>query len=506
MDQEWWLRERTFHHSQFNDIAELVKLKTEQGITISLCFPTLNEAATIGKAIRTIKRALMDKHHLIDEIGVVDSGSVDRTREIARRSGAQVYLAEECLPEMTTYKGKGENLWKSLYLFKGDIIVWVDADIKNIHPRFVYGLVGPLLHNPEIAYVKSFYKRPIKVGHKIVPGGGRVTELMVRPFLNLVFPDLAILAQPLSGEYAGRRKVLERVPFFAGYGVEMGLLIDIEQRYGIQSIAQVDMDLRIHRNQSIESLRRMSCVILSVLIRRSEQLGKIALLEGMGSSLHMIKKTGVDYYYDAEELKRKERPPMLSIEPYQQKYGILDDDAVLVQEGGTKDRTGKCVTNLMNQSYIKLDIVSQTREGAISEMLEMLRERKIIQDPVAMLEDLMLRERRLSTNVGHGVAIPHIVTGEVDDTIIAVGRSVRGIEFSSHIVKRPVHLIFIILSHPSKRNEYLQTLSCLARLLRNRKLVQDFYRVTTPAEAVALMKKYEALIRLQKELKIRPFI
>jgi len=483
-----------------------VKLKTEQGITISLCFPTLNEAGTIGKAIRTIKKHLVDRHHLVDEIGVVDSGSVDQTREIARRSGADVYLASECLPDMTSYKGKGENLWKSLYLLKGDIIVWVDADIKNIHPRFVYGLVGPLLYNPEIAYVKSFYKRPIKVGHRTLPGGGRVTELMVRPFLNLVFPDLAILAQPLSGEYAGRRRILERVPFFAGYGVEMGLLIDIEQRYGVESIAQVDMDVRIHRNQSIESLRRMSCVILSVLMRRSEQLGKIALLEGMGRQLHIIKKEGADYYYDAEELKRKERPPMLSIPSYQKMHGILDDDAVLVKDGLYGTAEGRCVTNLLNESYFKLDLVSQNREGALAELLDLLYERKIISNPEVMLEGILSREKRLSTNVGHGVAIPHIITDEIDDTIIAVGRSRKGIDFNSHIVKRPVHLIFIILSHPSRRNEYLQTLSCLARLLRNKKLVQDVCEAGSPAAAVAFMKKYEAMIRLQRELNIRSFM
>lgn len=506
MDQEWWLKERTFHHSQFSNLDELVRLKTEQGVSISLVFPTLNEARTIGKAVKVCKKILMYRYHLIDEIGVVDSGSVDRTVEIARHAGARVFLAEECMPELTSYKGKGENLWKSLYLFKGDIIVWVDADIRNIHPRFVYGLIGPLLHNPEIGYVKSFYKRPLKVGHKMTPGGGRVTELMVRPFLNLVFPDLAILAQPLSGEYAGRRRILERVPFFAGYGVEIGLLIDIEQRFGIQSIAQVDMDLRIHRNQNIESLRRMSCVILSVLFRRSEQLGKIALLEGMGQQLHMLKKEGADYFFDAEEFKRKERPPMLSIQSYQQMYAILDDDAVLVKDEKNGFDTRQCVTNLINESYIKLDIISQNREGAIHELLEVLQEKKVIKDPMHTLNEFINRERRLSTNVGHGVAIPHIVSDEVDETIIAVGRSIRGIEFSSHIVKRPVHLIFMIISHPAKRNEYLQTLSCLARLLRNKKLVQDFLNAESPQTAMALLKKHEALVRLQQELQIRPFL
>jgi glucosyl-3-phosphoglycerate synthase len=262
MDLERWLGERTFHHSQFSDIAHLVKLKRAQGLTISLCFPSLNEQKTIGREIRVLKRALMDRHRLLDEILVVDSGSTDRTRKIAARQGAAVHLADDHLPEMGRLRGKGENLWKSLYLAKGNILVWIDADIRNIHPKFVYGLVGPLLMYPEIGYVKAFYRRPIRTGRRLRPGGGRVTELLVRPFLSLLYPDLSLMAQPLSGEYAGRRSVLERVPFLSGYAVEVGLLIDIEQRFGIQSIAQVDLDVRVHRNQPIDRLRSMSSAIV----------------------------------------------------------------------------------------------------------------------------------------------------------------------------------------------------------------------------------------------------
>jgi glucosyl-3-phosphoglycerate synthase len=505
MDSDWWLKERTFHHSQFSDPGELERLKVEQGLTISLIFPTLNEEKTIGKHIRVLKKALMLRHHLVDEIGIVDSGSVDRTREIAKKRGVQVYLADECLPELSPQKGKGENLWKSLYLFKGDILVWVDADIRNIHPRFVLGLIGPILFNPEIAYVKAFYRRPLRVGHKMVPGGGRVTELLVRPFLNLLYPDLAMLAQPLSGEYAGRRSVLERLPFFTGYGVEMGLLIDIEQHFGIRCIAQVDMDVRVHRNQGIESLRRMSYVILSVLMRRSEQLGKIALLEGVGSQLHFIRREGADYFYDAEEVRGRERPPILSVPAYQEKYGILPDDAVLVDESPETERLGSCVTHIINQAYMKLDLPSTTREEAVLELLELLLEKGAVSDTEELLSGIMQREKRLSTNVGRGLALPHLTTEQVDEITIAVGRSKRGIEFSSHLIRRPVHLIFLILSPPEKKDAYLRTLACLARLLRNRKLVQDFMDASDSAEAVALLKKYEALIRLQRQLKIRSF-
>ena len=322
MDLEHWLKERTLHHSQFSNLGKLVDLKVSQGLKISLCFPALNEAKTIGKEIKIIRRALMDRYPLLDEIGVVDSGSTDRTKDISLRQGALFYPADECLPEMKPLRGKGENLWKSLYQFKGDIIVWVDSDIRNIHPKFVYGLVGPLLTNPNIGYVKAFYRRPLRLGRRVLPGGGRVTELLVRPFLNLFYPDLSMLAQPLSGEYAGRRSLLERVPFFSGYGVEVGLLIDIEQQFGIQAIAQVDMDERIHRNQGIESLRRMSFAILSVLVTRSEQLGKLALLEGLGPQIHLIKKHGSEYFHATEEVPGKERPPMITIQAYQ-KNGVF---------------------------------------------------------------------------------------------------------------------------------------------------------------------------------------
>ena len=506
MDPEWWIKERTFHHSQFTDLEELVELKNRQGLTISLCLPTLNEAKTIGREIKIIRRRLMKQHHLVDEICVVDSGSTDQTRHIARKAGAVVFLAEQSLPELGSYRGKGENLWKSLYLTKGDIIVWVDADIRNFHPRFIYGLIGPLLHNPGIEYVKAFYRRPLKVGRRIIPGGGRVTELMVRPFLNLLFPDLAMLAQPLSGEYAGRRSLLEQVPFFTGYGVEIGLLIDIEQRFGIQFIAQVDMDVRIHRNQAIESLRKMSYVILSILLHRSEQLGKIALLEGMGHQLHLIRRGDEGYVYDAEDIGGRERPPMLSIPAYQERYGLQRDDAALV-EAYQLPRIGRsCFSMLPDESFVQLELSGHSREEVIQELLDLPAAKRSLKNPEEIVKGLLNRERRLSTNVGHGVAIPHLVTDQLEETLVLFGRSAQGVDFRSSIVKRPVYLVFIIISPPHKQDEYLRILTCLARLLRHRKVIQDFREVPTPAEAVALMKKYDALIKLQTQLKLRLLI
>ena len=446
MDLEWWLRKRTFHHSQFKDIRRLLELKRTQGLTINLCFPTLNEAETLGREIRIFRRILMERYPLIDEIIVVDRGSTDRTREVAARQGARVFLADDCLTELGRLRGKGENLWKSLYLIDGDIIVWVDSDIRNIHPKFVYGLVGPLLEEPEIGYVKAFYRRPIRIGHRLRAGGGRVTELLVRPFLNLLFPDLTMLAQPLAGEYAGRRNILERIPFFSGYAVEIGLLIDIERRFGIQSIAQVDMDVRVHRNQSIESLRRMSYAILSVLITRSEELGKLALLEGLGHQIHLIKKDGPTYLHDIEEVRGEERPPMITVQAYQRKRGIPADDLDAIEGLESPPARVINVAHLFQESLIRFELTARNNDEALAELVELLRGRKLAADPDVVLEQLKKREQQMSTAIGHGVAVPHVISRQVFEPVILLGRSKHGINFSSSIFRRPVHLVFMILA------------------------------------------------------------
>ena len=194
---------------------------------------------------------------------VIDSDSTDRTVAIADRAGRAVVRHSQILPQLGSVTGKGEALWKSLHVLDGDIVAWIDTDISNIQPRFVTGLLGPLLREPRIQYVKGFYRRPIKEGDKLMPeGGGRVTELMARPLINLFFPELSGMIQPLSGEYAGRRALLERVPFFTGYAVEIGLLIDIIEQLGLPAIGQVDLERRIHRNQPLGNLSQMAYVIL----------------------------------------------------------------------------------------------------------------------------------------------------------------------------------------------------------------------------------------------------
>jgi glucosyl-3-phosphoglycerate synthase len=312
----------TFHHSDFNDIKKLVELKEAQGLKISLAFPTLNEEKTIGKEILIIKNELVDRHPLLDEIAVIDSDSTDATREIAAEFGANVFVSSEILPQYGSYRGKGENLWKSLYVLEGDIIVWIDADINNIHPKFVYGLLGALLNYHELEYVKAFYERPLSGEHGIRrSGGGRVTEILTRPLFSTFFPELASLIQPLSGEYAGRRRLLEQLSFSVGYGVEIGHLLDIFRMQGTQVLGQVDLDMRIHRNQDIRSLSRMSFALLNTVLKRLETYGKMTLGETANTEHIAINVEGDRHLLEKTPILPLERPPMVTLKEYRSKFG-----------------------------------------------------------------------------------------------------------------------------------------------------------------------------------------
>lgn len=321
MNAEQWLAERTFHHANFWDLKWLVQQKQRQGLKISLCMPAYNEENTIGKEIVLLKSELRDRYPLLDEIAVIDSGSSDRTREIARSFGADVYLAEDHLPECGKQRGKGENLWKSLYLLEGDIIVYVDSDISNIHPRFVYGLVGPLILNPDVHYCKAFYDRPLAFTGEVRPtGGGRVTEILVRPLFSLFYPELAAIIQPLSGEYAGRRSILEQIPFPVGYGVETAMLIDIYERLGLDGFAQTDLDSRVHRNQETIALGRMAFGILRTFFRRLTREERAHFAETLPAIMrqHNVVDGRFDLVeYDIEEF---ERPPIIELDAYREKF------------------------------------------------------------------------------------------------------------------------------------------------------------------------------------------
>jgi glucosyl-3-phosphoglycerate synthase len=241
---------------------------------------------------------------------VIDSASTDRTREIAEAEGARVVQHPDVLPRYGSFVGKGEALWKSVYEATGDIIVWADTDVRNWHHRMVYGTLGPLLHEPRLQYVKGYYQRPIVQGGVLTEGGGgRVTELVARPLINLFYPELSGMIQPLAGEYAGRRALLESIPFFTGYAVEIGHLIDATERLGIEGLGQVDLERRVHRNQELEGLSRMSFVILQAVVKRLEERRKTRLFAELGSTMK-LPRSGRD----------QERPPLIRIPEYLERH------------------------------------------------------------------------------------------------------------------------------------------------------------------------------------------
>ena len=314
---DWFLR-RTFRHSDFN-VARLVEAKREQGLTVSVCIPALNEEGTVGPIVERIRRELVDGAPLVDELAVIDSASSDRTVETARAAGADVYQDREILPEMEPFAGKGEALWKSLFVLRGDIILWLDADITNFHPRFVSGPLGPLLTDPDVGYVKSFYRRPL--GAEDAAGvrqleGGRVTELAARPLINMFWPHLAGLIQPLAGEYAGRRSLLEQVPFGTGYGVEIGLLIDIAERFGVEAMAQVDLEERTHRNRPIGELSRMAFAVLHAALTRLARSGQLEGGLPPTQGLVQFEPAEGGYEMRSTDIEVRERPPAVTISAY----------------------------------------------------------------------------------------------------------------------------------------------------------------------------------------------
>ncbi|MDQ1711227.1 MAG: glucosyl-3-phosphoglycerate synthase [Frankiaceae bacterium] len=310
MDGAEWLGGRTFHHSAFSAEA-LVALK--RGTTVSVVLPALNEAATVGAIVRCFRTELMERVPLVDELVVIDPGSTDGTDMAARDAGATVVYEADVLPDLGRVPGKGEAMWKSLAVTTGDLLAWVDADIADPGPEFVYGVLGPLLTDPAVQYVKGFYERPLAERGRLRPsGGGRVTELVARPWLSMFWPDLAYVIQPLAGEQAGRRSVLETLPFAAHYGVEIGLLIDHYDRFGMAGLAQVDLDRRVHRNQSVPQLGRMAFVIQHAILRRLAAEGR-AVLPDPAAALRQFRNVGREYRAVTDLLPLTDRPPLRDV-------------------------------------------------------------------------------------------------------------------------------------------------------------------------------------------------
>ena len=264
-----WHRSHTFHHSEFPP----ERLASERHHTVSVCLPARNEERTIGAIIRELL-PLRDAG-AIDQIVVVDASS-DATGRIAGALGAEVHIQDHLRPELGPALGKGDAMWRSLAVLTGDVVCFLDADSEHFGAHFACGLLGPLLCDSEISFVKGLYRRPFRVGETTLPeGGGRVTELMARPLLNLFYPDLAGVAQPLAGEVAARRDLLERLPFVTGYGVDIALLLDAYGAVGLEGIAQVDLDVRQNAHQSLRDLGPMAFAVLRALASRLERDGRL---------------------------------------------------------------------------------------------------------------------------------------------------------------------------------------------------------------------------------------
>ena len=340
---EQWFVSHTFHHHQFDDPAALLRSKQEQDLRLSLCIPTLNEAATIAGVVEAI-RPLRDQIPLLDEIAVIDSGSNDQTCRIAASAGADVYVATEILPELEPMVGKGENLWKALYQLRGDIIIFIDGDILNLHTGFVTGLVGPLLLDAELGYVKGFYARP---GHGVPQGagdasdsGGRMTEILVRPLLSLFFPSLARFIQPLAGEYAARRSLLERIAFPVGYGVELAHLLDLSAACGLDVFAQTDLGERRHRYRCNRQQGQSAFGVLQVFFRRLYQQGRMVGDPGPEHMPALIQFVRSHEGFRAEEfrLPEPERPPLTDLKQYRLRHrGCTSSLAAMSQHAQEED-------------------------------------------------------------------------------------------------------------------------------------------------------------------------
>jgi len=329
-----WFARNTFDAREFSDREALLALKRTQGVTISLGLPAVNEAATIGREIEILRRTLMAEVPLLDEIVVIDGGSDDGTTALARRLGITTYHHAEILPDEGAYAGKGEALWKSLHVLRGDLVAWVDTDIRNIHPKFIYGLLGPLLRDPRIGYVKGYYRRPLQVGsRRYESGGGRVTELTARPLLNLFFPELSGVLQPLAGESAGRREVLEQLPFFTGYGVEIGLLIDVLERFGLDRIAQVNLGARVHRNRDLPSLSIMAFAVAQVLMTRVGDAAGAPIAGQMHRAIRLVSpEDGMTL--EPHEVREHERPPIATVPAYRERRRLTDAAGAAVAGDG----------------------------------------------------------------------------------------------------------------------------------------------------------------------------
>jgi glucosyl-3-phosphoglycerate synthase len=295
-----WAAARSFHHGDF----DADRLRDERRARVSVCVPAREEARTIGHIVATL--VSLRERGVVDEVVVIDADSTDGTAEIAARAGANVRRQQELLPELGPVLGKGDALWRSLSVLSGEVLCFVDADTRDFAAHFVCGLLGPLVLGADAEFVKGFYRRPFSSGElRLAHGGGRVNDLTARPLLNRFYPELSAVRQPLAGEFAARRALLERLPFLTGYGVEIGLLIDAHGAVGLEGLAQVDLGVRQNAHQPLTALGPMASAVLGAVVRRLEHAGRLA--PGASTDAFVTSDLAV------RELELVERPPYGSI-------------------------------------------------------------------------------------------------------------------------------------------------------------------------------------------------
>jgi glucosyl-3-phosphoglycerate synthase len=267
---ERWSRERTFHHSSF----PAARIAAERRQTVSVVLPARECAGTLGEIVTAL--VALREQGVLDEVLVVDAASADGTAAVAAAAGAEVHQEADLLPRFGPVLGKGDAMWRALSLLESDVVCYLDADSEGFSAHFATGLLGPLLCEPGIAFVKAFYERPLVHGGMTVPaGGGRVNHLLARPALAVFYPELAVVRQPLAGEVAARRELLERLPFATGYGVEIAMLIDAWREVGLEGMAQVDLDEHRNRNQPVAALSEMATTVLATVALRLEREGRL---------------------------------------------------------------------------------------------------------------------------------------------------------------------------------------------------------------------------------------
>lgn len=297
-----WFERRTWQNPGWT-VDDIVAAKGDR--TVSVVLPALDEEDTVAEVVGTVRPLLGT---VVDELIVMDSGSTDATAELAARAGARVVHREDVLPDLPPVPGKGEVLWRSLAATTGDVVVFLDSDLVDPDPAFVPTLLGPLLCETGVHLVKGFYRRPLRLESS---GGGRVTELLARPVLSALRPSLSGLIQPLGGEYAATREFLESVPFAAGYGVEIGLILDAEARYGLEGLAQVNLGVRKHRNRSLLQLGVMARQILGTALARC------GIKSDDPAQLTQFAQVGDEWLPEVAEVPVSDRPPMRDVRDLQ---------------------------------------------------------------------------------------------------------------------------------------------------------------------------------------------